>query len=100
MKIDDSDGRVAAGIYLYSYGAYIHVVRSPMLPLISEWFPYHQRKKFRVCNYSFATSEKTMLQVRADLLSILGIAYSVIKWHTCVNLVAIVIYNKSGDIWT
>ena len=39
-KIDDSDGHVTAGIYFYSHLAYIHVVRSPMLPLISEWFPF------------------------------------------------------------
>ena len=39
MKIDVSDGHVAAGIYPYSYLAYIHDVRSPMLPLISELFP-------------------------------------------------------------
>ena len=38
-KIDDSDGHVAADIYPYSCLAYIHDVRSPMLPLISEWFP-------------------------------------------------------------
>ena len=36
MKIDDSDGHVAAGIYPYSYLAYIHDVRSLMLALISE----------------------------------------------------------------
>ena len=38
-KFDDNDGHVAAGIYPYSYLACIHDIRSPMLPLISEWFP-------------------------------------------------------------
>ena len=37
-KINDRDGRAAAGIYSYSHLAYTHVIRSPMLPLISEWF--------------------------------------------------------------
>ena len=35
MKIYDSDGHVAAGMYPYSYLAYIHDIRSSMLPLIS-----------------------------------------------------------------
>ena len=74
-KIEHSDGHVAAGIYPYSYLAYIHDVRSPMLPLI--------------LSYRFATSEKRVLQVRADFFfSNWGIAYSVIKRHTYANLVA------------
>ena len=38
-KIYDSHRRVVAGIYQYIYLAYFHVVSSPILPLISEWFP-------------------------------------------------------------
>ena len=51
---------------------------------------YHQRKNVpgsQRLSYRFATSEKRMLQVRADLLGILGIAYSVIKRHTYAILV-------------
>ena len=51
-KMYNSDGRVVAGICPYSYLAYIHVVRSPMLPLISEWYSYIiGAKMFRVRNY-------------------------------------------------
>ena len=66
-------------------------------------FLHHQRKNVpgsQLLSYRFATSEKRMLQVRANIFSILGIAYSVIKWHTFANLVAIIIYNKSTDMWT
>ena len=66
-------------------------------------FLYHQRKNVpgsQPLSYRFATSEKQMLQVRADFFSILGIAYSVIKRHTYANLVALIIYNKSTDMWT
>ena len=49
-KIHDSDGCVVVGICPYSYLAYI--VRSPMLPLISEWYSYIiGAKMFRVRNY-------------------------------------------------
>ena len=54
-------------------------------------FLYHQRKNVpdsQLLSYRFATSEKRMLQVRADFFSIWGIAYSAIKRHTYANLVA------------
>ena len=57
--IDDSDGHLAAGIYPYSYLAHIDVDRSPMLPLISEWFPISSTQK---CS-RFAT---TKFQIRNE----------------------------------
>ena len=90
-NFDDNDGRVVAGIYPYSYLAYIHVARSPVLPLTSEQFPISSAQK---CS-GFAT---TKLQVRNErkchvtgscwFLQNLDIAYSFIKRHTYANLVA------------
>ena len=76
-KIDDNDGHVAAGIYPYSYLAYIHdVIGHPCCHSSRNDFLYYQRKNVpgsQLLSYRFATSEKRMLQVRADVFQHLGV---------------------------